>query len=68
MPLFFKEVAGCYSWSSEKLHLFVEKQVHTQRVTSWREFWAEDITEPSSFENAVGRTIIVDGTVSVVAR
>jgi len=52
---------NCRVWGSENPHLFVEKQMHPQRVTVWCGFWAGGIIGPYFFENEAGQAVTVTG-------
>ena len=48
-------------WGSEKPRVISEKQMHPQRVTVWRGFWAGDIIGLYFFKNEAGQAAIVNG-------
>ena len=52
---------NCRIWGTENPHTYIEKPMHSKRVTVWCGFWSRGIIGPFFFENKQGEDITVNG-------
>ena len=52
---------NCCIWCTENPHAYIEKPMHSKRITVWCGFWSRDIIGPFFFENQKGETVTVNG-------
>ena len=52
---------NCRIWGTENPHAYIEKPMHTKRVTVWCEFWSRVIIRPFFFENEQKEAVTVNG-------
>ena len=51
---------NCRNWGTENPHAYIEKPMHTKRVTVWCRFWSKCIIGPFFFENEQGEAVTVN--------
>ena len=57
----YENKQNCCIWGTENPHAYIEKPIHSKRVTVWCGIWSRGIIGPYFFENEQGEAVTVSG-------